>query len=140
MVSQIAISLLLLVAAGLFVRTLSGLDAIDLGFNREHLLLFSVNAQQAGLRGGKSADFTQSLQTAGNSAGGAQREPVQLRTGIGLDVVHQPENPGGIALDKKESYPTSWWAPGSWTSCRSHPGGARHRCAEQGRGAAGGGG
>ena len=38
MVSQIAISLLMLMAAGLFVRTLSNLQSIELGFNRENLL------------------------------------------------------------------------------------------------------
>ena len=49
-VAQIAISLLLLVAAGLFVRTLSNLQSISLGFNRENVLLFEVNAPQAGYR------------------------------------------------------------------------------------------
>ena len=48
MVAQIAISLLLLVAAGLFVRTLSNLQSIPLGFNRDNVLLFEVNAPQAG--------------------------------------------------------------------------------------------
>jgi macrolide transport system ATP-binding/permease protein len=47
-VGQIAISLLMLVAAGLFVRTLSNLQSLDLGFNREKLLLFEVNARQSG--------------------------------------------------------------------------------------------
>ncbi|HTT65075.1 MAG TPA: ABC transporter permease, partial [Bryobacteraceae bacterium] len=47
-VSQIAISLLLLVAAGLFVRTLANLHAVDLGFNREHVLLFRLDARKAG--------------------------------------------------------------------------------------------
>jgi len=37
-VTQIAISLLLLVATGLFVRTLSNLQSVSLGFNRENLL------------------------------------------------------------------------------------------------------
>jgi predicted permease len=46
-VAQIAISLLLLVAATLFVRTLSNLHSVHLGFNRDHLLLFEVNAPQA---------------------------------------------------------------------------------------------
>lgn len=46
--SQIGISLLLLVAAGLFVRTLSNLQSIQLGFNREDVLLFNLNARQAG--------------------------------------------------------------------------------------------
>jgi macrolide transport system ATP-binding/permease protein len=46
--SQIAFTLLVLVAAGLFVRTLSNLASIQLGFNRENLLTFQLNARQAG--------------------------------------------------------------------------------------------
>jgi macrolide transport system ATP-binding/permease protein len=49
-VAQIAISLLLLVAAGLFVHTLTNLNSIALGFNRENLLLISLNARQAGYK------------------------------------------------------------------------------------------
>ena len=49
-ISQIVFSLLMLVAAGLFVRTLSNLQTIRMGFNRENLLLFDVNARQAGHR------------------------------------------------------------------------------------------
>ena len=56
-VAQIAISLLLLVAAGLFVRTLSNLESVSLGFNRENVLLFEVNAPQAGLPAARVADF-----------------------------------------------------------------------------------
>jgi predicted permease len=47
-VAQIATSLVLLVAAGLFVRTLSNLQSIPLGFNRENVLLFEVDAPRAG--------------------------------------------------------------------------------------------
>jgi macrolide transport system ATP-binding/permease protein len=47
-VSQIAISLLLVAAAGLFVRTLRNLNFVNIGFNREHVLLFNLNAAQAG--------------------------------------------------------------------------------------------
>jgi macrolide transport system ATP-binding/permease protein len=48
MVAQIAFTLIILVAAGLFVRTLSNLASIQLGFNSENLLTFQVNARQAG--------------------------------------------------------------------------------------------
>jgi predicted permease len=47
---QIAVSLLLVIGAGLFVRTLSNLHAIDVGFNRENVLLVNVNGRQAGYR------------------------------------------------------------------------------------------
>lgn len=47
-VGQIAISLLMLVAAGLFGRTLSNLQSIEVGFNRENVLLFQLDARKAG--------------------------------------------------------------------------------------------
>jgi predicted permease len=56
-VSQIATSVLLLVAAGLFVRTLSNLHSVSLGFNRSNVLLFEVNAPQAGYPASRVGDF-----------------------------------------------------------------------------------
>ncbi len=61
MVSQIAIALLLLVAAGLFVRTLSNIHAITAGFNQERLLLLSVNAWQAAYRDDALTRFYETL-------------------------------------------------------------------------------
>jgi len=61
-VTQIALSLLMLVAAGLFVRTLSNLQSIQLGFNRENLLLFRLNARQAGHRDPEITSFYSDLQ------------------------------------------------------------------------------
>jgi predicted permease len=43
LIAQVAMSLVLLVGAGLFVRTLNNLNRIDVGFDRENLLIFSVN-------------------------------------------------------------------------------------------------
>jgi macrolide transport system ATP-binding/permease protein len=56
-VAQIATSLLLLVGAGLFVRTLANLQSVSLGFNRDKVLLFELNAPQAGLLETRVADF-----------------------------------------------------------------------------------
>jgi hypothetical protein len=50
MVVQIALSLVLLVSTGLFVRTLTNLDRVDAGFNRRDLLLFRIDAASAGYR------------------------------------------------------------------------------------------
>ncbi|HEV2495057.1 MAG TPA: ABC transporter permease [Terriglobia bacterium] len=49
-VAQIVFSFLILVAAGLFVRTLDKLHSVQLGYARENILLFSLNARQAGHR------------------------------------------------------------------------------------------
>jgi macrolide transport system ATP-binding/permease protein len=61
-VTQIGLSLLMLVAAGLFVRTLSNLQAIQLGFNREDVLLFTMNARQAGHTDPEILNFYTDLQ------------------------------------------------------------------------------
>jgi predicted permease len=49
-IGQMAVSLLLVVGAGLFVRTVSKLHSVQLGFNQENILIFSVNARQAGYK------------------------------------------------------------------------------------------
>ena len=45
LVVQVAISLVLLVGAGLFLRTLNNLRQVDVGFNPRNLLLFRINPQ-----------------------------------------------------------------------------------------------
>ena len=47
-VMQVALSLTLLIGAGLFVRSLSKLKSADLGFKRENVFLFSVDPQLIG--------------------------------------------------------------------------------------------
>jgi macrolide transport system ATP-binding/permease protein len=61
-VSQIAISLLLVAAAGLFVRTLENLHSVNVGFNRENVLLFNLNAAQAGYKDDALKNFYADLQ------------------------------------------------------------------------------
>ncbi len=56
-VAQIAVSFLLLVAAGLFVRTLNKLHSVQLGYARENILLFTLNARQAGHRDPEMVTF-----------------------------------------------------------------------------------
>ncbi len=49
--AQVAISLVLLIGAGLFGRTLLRLYSLETGFDRSNVLLFSVNSDHASLRG-----------------------------------------------------------------------------------------
>lgn len=60
-VAQIAMSFLILFAAGLFVRTLEKLHSVELGYARENILLFSVNARQAGHHDPEIATFYANL-------------------------------------------------------------------------------
>ena len=54
-VAQVAMSLLLLVTAGLFVRTLGNLKGVDAGFNRQSLLLFRIDPRLSGYEGSQMA-------------------------------------------------------------------------------------
>jgi predicted permease len=56
-VMQIALSLLLLIGAGLFVRTLVNLQRTDLGFNTKNLLLFKVSPLLNGYQGERLAQL-----------------------------------------------------------------------------------
>ncbi len=60
-VAQVALSLLLLVGAGLFIRTLYNLQHVNLGFNQENLLLFRLQPEQGGYKGERLMQFYQQL-------------------------------------------------------------------------------
>jgi predicted permease len=49
-VAQVSVSLVLLVAAGLFVHSLERLSEVDLGYKTEHLLLFRIRPVPAGYK------------------------------------------------------------------------------------------
>ena len=96
-VSQIAMSFLILVAAGLFVQTLNKLHSVELGYTRENILLFSLNASQAGhqdpeittfytdlsrrfesIPGVRSATLSNASLINAGRAGGAYRGPMKI--------------------------------------------------------------
>lgn len=56
-VAQISLSLVLLSAAGLYVRTVVNLDRIDVGFDTGHLLLFQLRPADTGYRGAALVEF-----------------------------------------------------------------------------------
>jgi predicted permease len=50
---QIALSTLLVIGAGLFIRTLAGLSAVDVGFRTDHLLLVEIDPPVSRYPGGE---------------------------------------------------------------------------------------
>jgi putative ABC transport system permease protein len=61
---QLALSLLLLVGAGLFVRTLHSLKSLDVGFATDHLVTFTVDPALAGYEPAQDSEVaTRVLQT-----------------------------------------------------------------------------
>src|SRR5262249_51637913 len=77
---QIGFSLLLIVAAGLFVRTIRNLRNVDAGFETSNLLTFSISPQMAGYGSASVASIeTRILDTIGALPGirsvGATNDP-----------------------------------------------------------------
>ena len=73
-VAQVALSLLLLVGAGLFARSLMNLRALDPGFKPERLLAFSVDPAMNGL------DYPTRVATLGRIQEGSSRCPGSFRS------------------------------------------------------------
>jgi len=60
-VAQVALSLLLLIGAGLFLRTLRNLQHVSPGFNAQNLLLFRVDPRLSGYQGERLAQLYQRM-------------------------------------------------------------------------------
>jgi len=92
-VVQVALSLLLLVGAGLFVRTLVNLQRVDPGFNTQNLLLFEV---QPGLIGYKDEKLRQVYQQISERLEGVPG--VQAVTFSRVPLLSQSSSSSGVFL------------------------------------------
>jgi predicted permease len=98
-VAQVAISVLLLITAGLFVRTLSNLHSVELGFNRQDLLLFQVDARKAGHKDPEVAAFYTDLRTRFSAIPGVrhaslgQDSLIAAGHGLPISAAGVPPNP-----------------------------------------------
>jgi predicted permease len=52
-ISQVALSLVLMVGAGLFLRSLVNLNNVEAGFNKENVLRLDIDSSSAGYKGGE---------------------------------------------------------------------------------------
>jgi predicted permease len=107
-VAQVAVSLVLVMGAGLFLRTLTNLRNVDLGFVPERLIVLNVNPQAVGYKGENAAAITQRVlermrTTPGVTAASYSENGVLFGRDSGTDLI-RPE--GFPAAD---SYPRAHW-------------------------------
>jgi predicted permease len=107
-VSQVAISLVLLAGAGLFIRTLHNLRSQDLGIQRDHVLLVWTIPGQTGRQGPAMLDFWRSVQQRISSLAGVTSAGISNQ---GMLSGWQPQAPGDPTLIQGET-PKSISLPG----------------------------
>lgn len=94
LVVQIAISLVLLVGAGLFLRTVDNLQRVDVGFNPDNLVLAGVDPQLSGYDSGRAtalyARLTQWLQAVPGVRGVTWSNPMLLAGGVNSTRLYRP--------------------------------------------------
>jgi predicted permease len=80
---QVALCLLLLISAGLFLRTLQQLRHVDVGFDRENLLIFSVRPGLNGYKDDRLVSYYNELQRRIQSIPGVRSASFSMRGPIG---------------------------------------------------------
>jgi putative ABC transport system permease protein len=106
---QIGLSVLLLVGAGLFVRTIENLRHVNAGFNSTHLVTFHINPELAGYPKAKLLPLEQQAMEAmrglpGVQAVAATDDPELANTGMGGNVTVAGYTPSANEdLDIEES-------------------------------------
>ncbi len=102
-VAQIAISFLILVAAGLFARTLDKLHSVQLGYFRENILLFTVNARQAGHRDPEITSFYADLRKRLESIPGVSSATLShsslINAGLAGSAIRGEMKIGAVTID-----------------------------------------
>jgi len=100
---QIALSTLLVVGAGLFLRTLAGLSAIDVGFRTDHLLLAEIDPPSARYPAGKDVALHQRLEQAFAAAPGVASVTLAEEIYIADDLSSTDFIPLGESYDPSKS-------------------------------------
>ncbi len=93
-VAQVAISLVLLMGAVLFLGTLRNLYRVDLGYNPRNLLLMTINPQLAGYEPGRAAhlfdNILERVQVLPQVESATWAQNVVLGRSVGLRPLHVP--------------------------------------------------
>jgi putative ABC transport system permease protein len=103
--SEVALSLVLLVGAGLLVRSLIALRSVDPGFDVQHVLTAQVTLPSAAYRDGASVRgfFQRAVDELaalpGVSAAGASTQPLLSLRGQNLFTVKDPSVPSALAVN-----------------------------------------
>ena len=114
-VLQVALSLVLVVAAGLFVRTFASLATLDLGFDRNQVLVASISAQRLQLEPSQRPElFRRTLEAAAAVPGVASAALSAVTPVSGSTWNNRIELPDGPSLPERERVAYINLLSGAW--------------------------
>lgn len=99
--AQVSLSLLLLIGAGLFIRSLSNLKDIDPGFRIANLISFTVDPPMNGYQPARSLDFYRRLRDALNAVPGVESSSLAI-----MPVLSGNEWDSSMAVEGYQHKPT----------------------------------
>jgi predicted permease len=105
-VAQISLSLLLLICAGLFIRSFMSAQQINPGFNSHNVLVASYDLFTAGYSEDKGAEFDRQLVAKLEALPGIQSVALSSRVPLGFGGGSTAVNPEGYVLRPNESMET----------------------------------
>jgi predicted permease len=110
---QIALSTLLVVGAGLFMRTLFALRAIDAGFRTDHLILFSITPPAKRYAAGKDVQLHSRLEEEFAAIPGVQAVTAASMAYISNSMRNETFLPMGESADEKKQQAEDFNAVGN---------------------------
>jgi predicted permease len=107
-VAQVALSLLLLAGAGLFVRTLGNLKAVDIGYDRENVLLFQLAPLLNGYSDDQSSRFFEQVIERVNQLPGVRSASVGSMGLLGPGLTRQGVHVEGDNTPRSDEEMAGW--------------------------------
>ena len=115
-IAQVALSVILVAAAGLFVRTFASLASLPVGFERDRVLIVTVNAQRARIATTDRLAMFERVRQAVRSVPGVAEASLSVITPVtgqgwngNLDVSDVPSLPGRQSMTFKNAVTPDWF-------------------------------
>ncbi len=105
-IAQVTLSLLLLIGAGLFIRSLSNLKELDPGFRTANLLTFAVDPPLNGYKPERSLDFYRQLTDILTTAPGVEAASLGI-----MPVLEGDEWDNTVTVESYRAKPGEWVDP-----------------------------
>jgi predicted permease len=110
-VAQLAGSMLLLIVAGLFIRSLGKAQQLYLGFNPDHILDLSIDVQQAGLNETRGREFYRQIDQRIGALPGVVSVAQAFSVPMGVISADDPVTVEGHPVESGKQLPTVMYNP-----------------------------